>query len=283
MEVTNTSLYITPVTCHMCGEKHIPFWSLQRRTMVTDSNIFGIYQYKKALAGKEHCNYNLVRVTICPNCYFASGHTNDFISESSIKKDLPEPFNKEPIVEKWLASIPKRYTLIEPYLEGLFGEMRSPRQALLSYDLAILSCSAIMKVEEAKSEKARNYAIGVKSAFYMLIKAELLMGYKKGEAADKLAKSALAKLTKIYPYLQREHSVKAGFLTGMLGLYFDIPKVVGQSYSFLQEYDKLNKVRLGTDEHKVLVSSKKKFTEAYQSRAEFSRQNLKGFNKPFEF
>ena len=283
MEIKNKSLFIINVTCFMCGEEHLPFYALQRRTMVSKTNIFNISQYSEAIKGREFCNYNLNRVTVCPNCYFASGHVSDYMSESSVKKENAEPFNKDLIEKKWQDSIGKRKKSAEPYLKGLFGEKRSTKQAVFTYNLAISSCNAIMKTEMIKKEGSRNYTYALKSVFYMLIKAELVMSKNKISDAESIAQLALQKLEEIFPYLKRESSVKAAFLMGMLGLYFEKSKIVSQSMGFLQQYDKHNKVKFGSAEQKTLVISLKQMREAYESRDEFSRKKLEGFNKPFEF
>ncbi|MDH5694249.1 MAG: hypothetical protein OEZ47_14215 [Gammaproteobacteria bacterium] len=278
METKNKSLLIIPVTCHMCGAEHIPHLSLQRRTMEAQNNIFGVPQYIKALPGKDFCDYNLIRVTICPKCFFSSAYIDDFISESNLKKEHPEPFDKAPILRHWLEGAAKRREKMESFLENLNGEERSAKQALASYTLAICSCNEVGKLQEARNEKSRDYSGMLRSVNYMLTKAELLMAHKKSQDAKKYAKAALEKLKEIFPYLKRESSIKAGYLIGMLGLYFDSTKTVGQSLNFLREYEKNNKVRAGTDEHKALVSSLKKMTEAYQHREEYSQSQLNGFN-----
>lgn len=279
----NKSIFIIPVTCHLCGQKQIPFRALQRHTIAGSSNIFGVQQFKEALPGKEYCNYNLLRVTVCPACFFASGYADDFIRESKTVKEIPEPFDKEPILAQWNASISARKNVIASKLDGFFSENRSLEQAVLAYDLAVISSNEILKTEQKKNERVRNYAVALKSVFYRLIKAEVLMSNKKTAEAENLLIDAQQYLTEIFPYLKRDASIKAAFLMAMLGLYFETPKAVADNIQFLQQYDKTNKVRFGTEEHKTLLSSLKKISAAYQSRGEFSRKKLKGFDKPFEF
>ncbi|MDH5230610.1 MAG: hypothetical protein OEY10_05890 [Nitrosopumilus sp.] len=279
----NSSLSILPVTCHMCGEQHIPFRVLSRRTMKPESNIFGVNQYKSALPGKEFCNYNLIRITICPICYFASSQFQDFIREASLIKTSEEPFHKEPIVDKWLSGSSKREKLVEAYQQGLFDENRNIKQALLSYDLAILSSNAILKMQMAKQERARDYRIGLQIVSYILTKAELLMSKQKTSEAENNLKIALKKLQEIFIYLNNESSIKASYLIGMIGLYFEIPDLINQTFNFLQQYGKQSKPRAGTEEYKAWQKNLEKFKTAYQEREDFSRRRLKGFDKPFEF
>ena len=171
--------------------------------------------------------------------------------------------------------------MIGSCMDGFFGENRNLEQSLLSYDLAVLTCDEIMKSEMGKKERLRNYEFARKAVLYMMIKAELLINNKKPKEAEDLMKMASSKLKEIFPFLRRESSVKAAFLLGMLGLYFEDHKDVGQNLSFLRQYGENNKVRLGSEEHKALMSSLKRLNEAYQSRADFSRKKLKGFTKPF--
>ena len=281
-ENQNKATFIISVTCPMCGHEHIPFRALQRRTMAGHSNIFGVQQFTEALPGKDYCNYNLIRVTVCPTCFFASGYADDFIKESRAVKNASNPFDVEPVIAQWDADVPKRKKLVESNLDGFFNETRTLQQALLSYDLAVLTSDVLLQAEQEKKERARNYEIALKGVFYMMIKAELLMSNKKATEAEQTIKAALKKLEQIFPYLKRVSSIKAAFLMGMLGLYFESTKIVSDSYNFLQQYDKNNRVRFGTEEHKTLMTSLKKFKEAYQYRNDFSRKNLKGFNKPFD-
>jgi len=280
-ENTNKSLFAIPVTCRMCGEKHIPFRSLQSRTMASDANVFGVPQYKEALPGKEFCDYNLVRITVCPSCYFSSGDVGDFQKESRTTKEDAVPFDREHVIAQWNATCSQREEVINSSKDSFFDENRNLEQSLLSYDLAVLTCDEIMKSEMEKKERLRDYEFARKAVLYMMIKAELLINKKKPKEAQELMKSASSRLEEIFPFLRRESSVKAAFLLGMLGLYFEDHKAVGQNLSFLRQYRENNKVRLGSEEHKTLVSSLKRLNEAYQSRADFSRKKLKGFDKPF--
>ena len=277
----NNSLFTIPVTCYMCGEKHIPFQSLQSRTMVSDTNVFGVPQYKEALPGKEFCDYNLVRINVCPSCHYSSGDVGDFHKESRTAKDDTVPFDREQIVAQWNATASQRQGMINASMDGFFSEHRNVEQSLLSYDLAVLTCDEIMKAEMEKKERLRNYEFARKAVLYMMIKAELLINKKQPNEAVDLMKMASSRLEVIFPFLRRESSVKAAFLLGMLGLYFEDHKAVGQNLSFLRQYNENNKVRLGSEEHKALMSSLKRLNEAYQSRADFSRKKLNGFNKPF--
>jgi len=166
-------------------------------------------------------------------------------------------------------------------MNGFFSEERSLDQALISYDLAIASCDAIMNSEKQKKENLRNYEVGRKAAYYMVIKAEMLLQNKKPEAAEELLNQAIPRLEECFLYTRRESSIKAAFLLGMLGIYFENLELARKYFGFLQVYEKENKVRSGTEQQKILASSLKKLSEAYEFRDDYSKNKLKGFDPPF--
>lgn len=279
--IRKNSLRIVSVSCRMCSEKHIPFWVLQSRSMITKANIFEVPSYVEAMPGRDFCDYNLLRVIVCPNCFFASSYENDFEKETRKETQLQAPFDKETIVEKWMLNISKRKKLLESHLDGFFGEDRNVKQALLSYDLAIITNDAIFEIEEAKDEKRRDYNMARKSVFYQMFKAELLMTNNQPEAAQKLLKETATRLEEIFPYLNNEPSIRAGFLLGMLSLYFEEYRKVGQYLTFLRSYNQEGILKEGSAEYKTLMTNIKKLDEAFQSREEYSKTKLTRFQKPF--
>lgn len=279
----NPSLEIIPVTCYLCGQKDIPFRVLDKRAMVASTNIFGIQEYREAHSGKTFCNYNLVKVAVCPTCYFASSSAKDFKRESLLKRQIIAPFRKVDIFDQWMAGTAQRKAMLGSTQEQFFSDKRNLHQALVSYDLAIITTEAILAVEQQKQERARNYRISLKIIQYLLIKAELLMANGKAAEAQDILKQTMNRIGEYFPFLQKEASIKAAYLRGMLGLYVEDARVVGETMQFLQNYKRNNNVLPGTDEATALKINLNKFSNACQSREEFSKSKLKGFQKPFEF
>jgi len=279
--VCKNSLRVVSVSCRMCSQKRIPFLVLQSRSMLTKANIFEVPSYVEAIPGRDFCDYNLIRVTVCPSCYFASSYEIDFEKESGKKNQLKAPFNKEAIVEQWMKSTSERKKLVETNLTGFFDENRNLKQALISYDLAIMTNDAIFKVEEVKDIRRRNYNTARKSIFYQMFKAELLMANNQPGEAQKLLKEAAFRLEEIFPYLNNEPCIRAGFLLGMLNLYFEEYRKVGQYLTFLKSFNQDDILNEGSEEYKTLMTNSKKLDEAFQNRAEYSKSKLTRFQKPF--
>jgi len=279
--VLKNSLRIVSVSCRMCSQEHIPFLVLQSRSMLTRANIFEVPSYVEAMPGRDFCDYNLIRIVVCPNCYFASSYESDFEKETG-KKDLNRPpFDAKAISEQWIKSIPERKAILESHFKNFFNENRNVKQALISYDLAIMTNDAIFSIEKAKDVKRRDYNTARKSIFYRMFKAELLMTNNQQEKAQTLLQETANHLEEIFPYLNNEPSIRAGFLLGMLGLYFEEYRKVGQYLSFLKSYNQEGTLNEGSDEYKTLTTNTKKLDEAYQSREEYSKANLTRFQKPF--
>jgi len=281
VRANKNSLRVSPVSCRMCAQQHIPFWALQSRSMLTKSNIFEVPSYVEALPRKDFCDFNLIRIIVCPSCYFASNDIQDFKKASTDDELVKPPFKKERIIEHWNANIEERRSLVEPHLNGFFSEERSLEQGLLSYDLAIITSNEIFRADEDKDPKRRNYNPIRKIVYYLLIKAEVLMINDRVEEAQKLLEMVLNRLEEIFPFLNNEPSIRAGFLMGMLGLYFEEYRKVAQNLTFLKGYNQDEHLRKSSDEYKTLTTTTKKLDEAFQNRDEYSKANLTRLQKPF--
>jgi len=279
--VHKNSLRVVSVSCRMCSQKRIPFLVLQSRSMLTKANIFEVPSYVEAIPGRDFCDYNLIRITVCPNCYFSSSYESDFEKESGKKSLLKAPFDKEAIVEQWMQNTSERKKLVESQLQGFFDENRNVKQALISYDLAIMTNDAIFKAEEAKDIRRRDYNTARKSVFYQMFKAELLVTNNQPEEAQKLLKETAIRLEEIFPYLDNEPSIRAGFLLGMLNLYFEEYRKVGQYLTFLRSFNQDGILKEGSEEYKTLTTNTKKLDEAFQNREEYSKAKLTRLQKPF--
>lgn len=276
----NNSLTTVNVTCHMCGEKHIPFRMLQKKSMLSKINVFGAPSYTDALPGKDFCDFNLLRVCVCPSCYFASSTIRDFIKEKSTVAAFPI-FDREPLEKPWKAELELRAKLITTDKEGFFTEDRNFEQALCTYDLALASCDFRYRIEQEKDKRIQNHRLMQKSVVYIMIKAEMLMTKQRKEEAETLLKTAMPRLENSFPYLEDEDSIKAAHLLSMLCLYFEEYKKFAKLYQFLKEYNKDKHLKEGADAYRTLNVSLTQIKDAYQNREDFSRKNLKGLEKPF--
>ncbi len=275
----NSCLRGVSVRCHMCGQGDVPFLLLQKRKMLTKENIFGVPSYVKSLPGQDFCDYNLLRMSVCPKCYFSSSDILHFQKPTEKESFPAPPFDKGIILDEWTKSIPQRKKRIESLLDGFFDEKRSFEQALIAYDLGVMTSDEVFKVDKRKDIKYRNYDPKRQAVSYLMFKAELLMSHDQPQAADKTLEEASARLEEIFPFLNDEPCIKAGFLMGMFGLYFDDKKQIRRALSFLRGYNQDGKVKKGSDEYKTLHIKVNKLNEAYEDQADYNKDNLKSFHR----
>lgn len=275
------SLRVKLVSCHMCGKENIPFWSLKSHSMLTKSNIFGVPLYVEAISNRDFCDFNLIRVIVCPNCFFASSYISDFHKSTDSPVNSKPLFDRELFLKNWESSKASRKQLVQPYLNSFFSEDRNLDQALLSYDLAIITTDELYNLEEGKDPRRKNYDLVRKSVFYLMIKAELHLANNLAKEAESLLRESIERLEKIFPYLNHTPSIRVTFLLGMLNLYFEEHKKVAQYITCLREFNKNGEIKRGTDEYKVLTTNLDSLNEAFQNREEYSKNKLIGFQKPF--
>ncbi len=100
----NSSLRGKYVACLVCKQAEIPFWILRKKSMRTQTNIFGVVVYSTPVEGKDFCDYNLVQVATCPKCCFASSDISYFKSDDEAAEGIyPEGF-----ADSWLSTLPVR-------------------------------------------------------------------------------------------------------------------------------------------------------------------------------
>ena len=131
----NRSLKLKLVGCPLCDESRLPFWSLKPGAIRERKNVYGIPVYGSAYPGFEKCDFQRLRVTVCPRCFYASSRLEDFLPANggSFQKD------RVLIRKLWDAtSIDLKITLNE--LPSRFGtHSRTLEEAVLSFEIAIQS------------------------------------------------------------------------------------------------------------------------------------------------
>ena len=283
----NNSLRMTFVSCYVCNEQNIPFRSLHGSTMTTKPNIFGVPTYLEAYSGKDFCDFNLIRITICPVCFFSSKDIIDFRKKTSENEGKLLAFDIAAFSNSWLKTKDSRENMIDAKLNelnklnGLFEESRSAEQAILSYELAVQTSDEIFKTDEKKNPLTRNYDPARKSLFYLFVKAELLMEINRPDDAQQTLRDIMKRLEFLFPLLMRESSIRSAYLLGMLNLYFEDYQKAGQYLNFLRQYNNEDSVLSGSEEYKALMTSLKKLDDAFQNREDYSKTRLKGFEKPY--
>ncbi len=277
---TNKSLRTVMVSCRVCERGNIPFYALGKNTMVTTKNIFGVPKYLHAQPGRDFCDFNLIQVTVCPSCFFASNDINAYLKESLIEGKDKALFDAGAISTQWLEEKRERKKQLKNNALNFFDEKRSLEQAILSYQFAIESTDKIFNIDKHRSPRSRNYNPMRKSLYYLVVKAELQMQSGQKKQAENTLKEVIRRSAFLFPLLNDESSFRSAYLLGVLNVYFEKYKEAERYLSFLNEYNEKNKMEYGTKLHSEWKLNLGKLSEVFQDKKTFSRAALTGFDKP---
>lgn len=138
----NNSLLIHQVTCPFHSEPTtLDRYVLRAGKIETEMSFFDIPIYKSATRGADFVDYNLIAITVCPQCLFASNDPAHFgdPAERSIK---PVEFNATTIATVQ-GKTPVRRSIAQGITADFYTERRTPQQALIAYALAIESAKTL--------------------------------------------------------------------------------------------------------------------------------------------
>jgi len=244
------------IKCRVCGEKDISFWQLRSRALHANNNIFGIPCYDSAFGDKDFCDYNLYQVSVCPKCLFASNQM-DFFQRQGHSIGV-STFNAKLFAPKWMSTLSQRKKLLENDDGWLYSGVRTPKQAITSYDLAIETHNHLGQLgdDNDKSDHQR------KSVSFMLIQAEMLMNMGDRAQSEQLLVKAKSRLEKAFETLEREAGIRAAQLIVMISIYFKELDQVGDFLNYLNNYSRQYQVKPGSPESKILTLAVSQTTDA---------------------
>ena len=277
----NNSLRIDNVSCPLCHQDSIVFRSLEKRSMTIKTNIFGVPKYLEPYSGKHFCDFNLIRVIVCPSCFFSSNDSSEFVRTSREGEVKLLSFNPSTILKPWMETVDERRKIVANFLTDFFEEERSLKQAIRSYQLAVISSDKIFQIDENRSPRSRNLNPARKSIYYLFVKAELLMKNSQIKEAEDALKDIIRRFEFLFPLSDKEFSIRTAYLLGVLNIYFEDYRQAGKYRTFLTEYNKDDSIDTDSVEYKELTKSLKNINDVFQNREDFSRKSLKGFERPF--
>jgi len=269
----NTSLMGHYAECYACGELNIPQFSLKKKAVHVQNNIFGIPTYGEPVPGLDPIDYNRLCLTICPNCHF-TGPGDEFFKFS--KEDEP-PFPVASFSKRWAEAQAELTEKYEATKEGINGEERSVEQALLSYELATRTFQTLCEVNPS------NGAFPGLLAMIRARHAQFCMTYpvesqEKGkERAHELLIEAQTDLDESFGKLDEMQSLLAAQLLIAISIYFKDIDVTGKYMKFLDQFDSREKPDENSQIGKTLLQVRTTVDELYQNRHEYHKDQLKTF------
>ncbi len=260
------------VKCHICGEKNIMFWQLGTKSTHSKKNIFGIPMYYNTVNDENFCDYNLMQVAVCPNCYFASNKLDHFQIQD--KKAVTSPLSNSGFATEWQQSVFYRKELVNEIGGGFFSERRTKVEAILSYRLAIEAEDSLSRFYSDKTEHLKN------TVFLMLTQAELAMEKGLHAKAEKSLLEVENRLESCFSDLKKRDKIQVAFLLIMIKIYFENYENIKTYQDFLKNYpSRFKSLDPASDESKSLARVTTLTTEAWKHRDEYTHDKLDGFHR----
>ncbi|MBF0238018.1 MAG: hypothetical protein HQM12_09955 [SAR324 cluster bacterium] len=232
------------VQCRICMTSEIPFWSLRPGNMIPETNIFWVPIYTEAYKGKELCNFNLQRITVCPNCFFASDILHFFHLHGEIQ--MPASFDVKLFSVRWKETISGRKALLKGTLEELLSEKRPTEQAIATYTMAVYTHDLLSR------QVQMTFFHQQQSIFYLLIQADLYMQINKKLEAEKNLREVIKRLELIMLKTKSVFWIQAVEQLAMIKLYFQEDKGVSKQLTQLERYKESHPPKPSTAEDEAL-------------------------------
>ncbi len=147
------------VGCPICEEEGIHHYELKAKSLAMVLDRFCVPLYKETPKYKQ-VDYNLITVTVCPTCLFASPDRRDFAAKSGITGKVEKSQMQGPLIAELQNTQNLRKALYKE-LKGtpnLFERTRTAESAILSYRLAILRADAEIKFKVPYANFKRGFS-----------------------------------------------------------------------------------------------------------------------------
>ena len=239
--------------------------------MITAPNIFGVPAYEQPAGNLQFCDYNLIQITTCPKCGFSANDLNFFKKQNT---DEP-PFNVEKLNEVWGEKSKSLYEETQKSKESYFTEDRSVNDALLSYDLAILSMNQLAEIEKNPKKKI-NYIRKVASL--LLFQAEVLMENQQRAKAESNLEEVVKALEPVFQNMEGAVIIHTALLIFQIKIYFGDTQSAAQYMKFMDGYDPDGKLDPNGEEAKELKVSSNKLKAVFDDREILNKDSLSRFH-----
>lgn len=260
------------VKCYICNSKE-PFTAfyLKPHTHKPDRNIFGIITYSDTFEGYDFINYNLVKPTICPSCFFSSVQKEHFKKTSNGVP--PAALSNEKFVRHWLDNIKTRKVLFENNMADLNTIEPSLNTIAKSYKTAIEVSNLIHKTNKNDEQK------WIEVSLYLNL-AEIYSEYGEKEIADDTLMTAVQIAEQLFKTAQNcLLSIKCARILLIAALYRKDYRSANDYMKFLDEEKTRNFKNYKPDEFLFLKKVHAEAKHSIENKGDLKKENLLGFHK----
>lgn len=155
IKAVNSSLLLRHAKCLFCkSESMVKLYTLKIRTMLVEPNKFDIDCYINAIGTNEFCDYSLLEVGVCHNCYFASNDFRMFDIQGLHAEENIE--FSEFVYSAFQKKLEERKKIAAKCSSNMFTEFRTPGDALIANELAVHALSFLFEYDKLKYSWTQN-------------------------------------------------------------------------------------------------------------------------------
>ncbi|MDH4320222.1 MAG: DUF2225 domain-containing protein [Desulfobulbaceae bacterium] len=240
--------------------------SLKFKTQIVHPNAFDVMVYKAAVPEQDYCNYMLIEVQICPECYFATNYFKHFYPVGT-EGVMPREF-KNRIIAQVQAQKAEREAIFKK-MSGAPADslLRTHEDAILAFELAAASYKAIAMAHKEPHGMSL-YRVG---NFYLKA-AHLCSELGDLVREEDYLQLAIGYLEKSYATLSGPCLYRVSLQILALYIYFEDFQHAAQ---YLQAMNKISATTVVNEQQmKVLMKYLDMIRDYWQDRENRTRSNL---------
>jgi len=266
------SVQVRQVKCFVCDHSAaFNFYQLRHQSQQPYENIFKTPGYFGANEGFDPIDFNKIRVTVCPNCYFASTSKNQF-SVPGREKTPPELANPD-MRSQWVEKKEKRAGMFADRLSELQGIERSIPTVMQAYEIAVDAAQTLAHTNE--SELWEQQAMNLR-----LIQAEILMSSSDVATAHLRLKDAVVIAERLFVKSRDDlTSFRCARLLLMAALYFKDERKMMVYYDFFLQFRSDKYGYLSNADKAVFTRFETEVKGIWDRREDYEQKELAGFHK----
>lgn len=258
------------LTCFVCGSRDIiKHFALKPKSLKAQHNIFGIPVYQVSADGFDFIDYNQCKVTICPNCFFASTQKQMF--QQKVDSPLPKVLQHPGFKKAWMKDREKRARAFEAYIPQIASIKRSPVLVLKSYETAIEAATMLAELNDS-------FELAWHTITLRLTLAQVLMDQGSSSEAEQLLKNIQKTVAGLFKSVKNRFiTFRSGRLVMLIAVFFENNKIADHYFEYFQKLKAKRLDKMKSEDRKLFKLVFGEMRRAYKNREAYSHKNMDGF------
>lgn len=269
----NNSITNFNMDCYVCNSRlSVKFFLLKEKSQKPRHNIFGIPNYQIAADGFDQIDYNLCKVAVCSQCFFASPQKEMFRLKPTDQP--PRVLNSEEFKQQWLESRESNRDFFRDHLEELHSIHRSIEAAVKTYQAAIKASTLL--AEANNSHEIAWHTITLRLTF-----AQVLVEHGKRNEADALLKQIQKRSIELFKNVRNRFvTFRSGRLIILISLFFGDSKTASRYYDFFKTFREKKYSQILKEDQMLFQRVFGEIKRAMETPETYHKDNLNGYMLP---